>query len=96
MRKPQEFTINPIGATDTSVIIQSDKAVGRFDLQTGPGTLNTKGCFLHHLNKTCGAIDCTLSEEQLTEIKKLAKAAGPVISLGGGMGQTDNSGSQNL
>ncbi len=96
MRKPQEFCINPIKATDTTVIIQSDRSIGRFDLKTGKGMLNTKGCYFQHLNPAYGAIEYTLPEEYLTEIKKQLKAAGSVISLRGGIVQSDNSGSQNL
>ncbi len=96
MRKPQEFCIQPLKATDTTVTIQSDKAIGRFDLKTGKGMLNTKGCYFPHLNPALGAVEYTLSEEDLTEIKKRLKAAGSVIRLGGGGVQADNSGSANL
>lgn len=53
MRKPQTFTVQ---LTDKgNFIVQSDKSIGQFDMNTGKGLLNTKGSYFHHLTKFMGA-----------------------------------------
>ena len=53
MRKPQQFVVQ---LTDKgNFIVQSDKSIGQFDMNTGHGLLNTKGCYFHHLTKFLGA-----------------------------------------
>jgi hypothetical protein len=54
MRKPQEFVIYPPSDKD-NIIVQSDKSIGAFNIKTGEGVLNTKGCYFPHLNPICGA-----------------------------------------
>jgi hypothetical protein len=55
MRKPQEFTVMPADDGET-VIVQSDKSIGRFNMRTGEGILNTKGAYFPHLSKMLGAV----------------------------------------
>jgi hypothetical protein len=55
MRKPQNFDVLPIGKNDTgeSIIIQSDKRIGRIDLATGKGKISqshSSGAYFHHLS----------------------------------------------
>ena len=58
MRKPQEFVIYPHKDEDTTVIVQSDRAIGQFDPKTGAGVLNWRGStskYFLHLNRILGA-----------------------------------------
>lgn len=54
MRKPQDFVVYP-PSDKGNIIVQSDKSIGAFDIRTGKGVLNTKGCYFPHLNSICGA-----------------------------------------
>lgn len=62
MRKPQEFVVYPT-SDKGNVIVQSDKSIGAFDIKTGDGVLNTKGCYFPHLNQICGAVPFTFPTE---------------------------------
>ncbi len=53
MRKPQEFTPQPM--SDGRVLVQSDKSIGIFDPATGKGVLNQKGSYYPHLSPALGA-----------------------------------------
>lgn len=55
MRKPQDFCVNPKQAGSDDIIVQSDKAIGRFDPATGKGVLSQKGCYFFHLTAGGGA-----------------------------------------
>jgi len=54
MRKEQDFIVYPT-SNKGNVIVQSDKSIGAFDIKTGEGVLNTKGCYFPHLQPLCGA-----------------------------------------
>lgn len=62
MRKPQEFVVYP-PSDKGRVIFQSDKAIGAFDIKTGEGILNTKGCYFPHLNQALGAQPYTFPQD---------------------------------
>jgi len=62
MRKPQEFVVYP-PSDKGNVIFQSDRAIGAFDIKTGEGVLNTKGCYFPHLNQICGARPYTFPQD---------------------------------
>lgn len=76
MRKPQDFTVYP-GGPDEVVQVQSDRAIGRFDPQTGVGVLNWRGSSAKygvHLSKFLGAEDFTFPADFVAEC--LAERAG--------------------
>lgn len=62
MRKPQEFVVYP-PSNKGNIIVQSDKAIGAFDIKTGEGLLNIKGCYFPHLNRACGAQPYTFPKD---------------------------------
>jgi hypothetical protein len=62
MRKPQEFTVLPREDGET-LVVQSDKSIGSFNLRTGVGVLNTKGCYFPHLSAALGAKPFTFPSE---------------------------------
>ena len=62
MRKPQDFVVYP-PSDKGNIIVQSDKSIGAFDIRTGEGMLNTKGCYFPHLNAICGAIPFTFPDD---------------------------------
>jgi hypothetical protein len=58
MRKPQAFTVYPRHDAAAEIVVQSDRAIGRFDPQTGVGVLNWRGShakYFHHLAPEMGA-----------------------------------------
>jgi hypothetical protein len=62
MRKPQDFVVYP-PSNKGNIIVQSDKAIGIFDIKTGKGVLNTKGCYFPHLESRLGAIPYIFPKE---------------------------------
>lgn len=80
MRKYQEFLVSP--TSDNRFMIQSDKSIGIFDIKTGIGKLNTKGCYFVHLD--WGSKPYTLTPEQLSECLKACSSLGGTTSLAGG------------
>lgn len=54
MRKAQSFVVMPT-SDEGQLIVQSDKSIGRFDMRTGEGILNTRGCYFVHLSRAAGA-----------------------------------------
>ena len=58
MRKPQRFVVYPRADDRAPVIVQSERAIGRFDPYTREGLLNWRGThpkYFHHLNVALGA-----------------------------------------
>lgn len=62
MRKPQDFTVQPVNDGE-HLIVQSAKSIGRFNMRTGEGVLNIKGCYFPHLNPFLGAEPFTFPPE---------------------------------
>jgi hypothetical protein len=54
MRKPQSFVVQL--SDKGNFVVQSDKSIGQFDMNTGKGVLNTKGSYFHHLTAFLGAV----------------------------------------
>lgn len=58
MRTEQVFSVYPRKDEGAPVIVQSDRAIGRFDPATGEGVLNWRGPkskYFHHLAASLGA-----------------------------------------
>jgi hypothetical protein len=58
MRKPQTFVVYPRADDRAPVVVQSERAIGRFDPHTGEGVLNWRGPhekYFHHLSPALGA-----------------------------------------
>ncbi len=58
MRKAQDFIVYPYKLGQTKLMVQSDKAIGLFEIATGEGVLNYKGSnskYGVHLNEMLGA-----------------------------------------
>ena len=58
MRKPQEFVVYPKRSGDGLIVVQSRKAIGTFNPETGRGILNWRGSnpkYFVHLCKAMGA-----------------------------------------
>jgi len=71
MRKPQSFlvqNVNVVGGGKT-IILQSSKAIGQLDAETGAFKFNPKGCYFHHL---AFAQPVELAEELKEKILELA------------------------
>lgn len=65
MRKPQTFVVTL--SDKGNFIIQSDKSIGRFDMISGEGVLNTKGSYFVHLSPSLGAVPYTFPQELVSE-----------------------------
>jgi len=58
MRKEQDFIVYPYKLDQTSLLVQSDRAIARIDIKTGRGLLNWRGSHSKygvHLNPALGA-----------------------------------------
>ncbi|HEX8213784.1 MAG TPA: hypothetical protein VF584_26695 [Longimicrobium sp.] len=58
MRTEQDFSVYPRNRGGAPVIVQSDRAIGQFDPETGEGLLNWRGSkakYFHHLDVSLGA-----------------------------------------
>lgn len=66
MRKPQEFVVYPPSTDDKGrIVVQSDKAIGIFEPETGKGLLNWRGSnskYFVHLHRQLGAEPYTFPE----------------------------------
>lgn len=74
MRKPQRFVTYPRKSATEPIVIQSDKAIGKFDPKTGEGVMNFRGQYFLHLSAALGAERFTLPADVL----KLAIDVGAV------------------
>lgn len=86
MRKPQNFVIYPNGTSDTHIVVQSDKCIGRLDKKTGEFQLSTSGQYFIHLQD---AVTVDIPGELKEEIRRKYNAAsngnnGQITILGGG------------
>lgn len=99
MRKKQKFTIYPVSENDHHFIIQSNKRIGRFLLETGEGVLSvncTNGAYFHHLSKALGAFNYKLTPLDLQAIRMLIFSAGEHYDCPGGFVKADNSKAKNI
>lgn len=65
MRKPQRFVVYP-RTSGQPVVVQSERAIGRFDPATGEGVLNWRGSgskYFAHLARHTGAEPFTFPPE---------------------------------
>jgi len=77
MRKPQRFIVQ---LTDKgNFIIQSSKSIGKFDMNTGAGVLNIKGCYFHHLSAALGAKPYQFPPEFVQQCHTLFALRGDLI-----------------
>lgn len=86
MRKPQEFSVYPFQEGDTTITVQSDKAIGQFDIETGKGVLNCKGSnakYFLHLQRALGAEPFEFPKEFVEACKAVQLKSGDEI--GGGV-----------
>jgi hypothetical protein len=68
MRKEQNFTIYPVLKTDTVFLIQSDKKIGRVDLEKKRILISktiSSGAYAPHLYPSMGAKFLDLSNEEI-------------------------------
>lgn len=99
MRKPQEFSVYPIGKDDTEKIItiQSDTRIGKIDLSSGRGLMSqshSNGAYFVHFQMD-KLTPFTLSESDLQDLKMhIFKTAGS--SVGNSIVKSDNSGASRL
>jgi hypothetical protein len=93
MRKPQEFVIYPVDLSDptkpTSITVQSDKAIGKFDPATRKGVLNFRGSnskYFPHLSASLGAVPYEFPKEfveaVLNAIPRKGDEIGPGVYIG--------------
>ena len=99
MRKPQEFSVYPLGKDDAEKIItiQSSTRIGRLDLSTGRGVMSQShpnGAYFVHFQMD-KLIPFTVNESDLEDIKaSVFKTAGSKV---GGQGIfSDNSGASGV
>ena len=86
MRAEQEFSVYPRNHGGAPVVVQSDRAIGRFDPATGEGLLNWRGSkakYFHHLDPSLGAERYTFPPEfvaqAVTNEPKAGEEVGPGI-----------------
>lgn len=77
MRKPQRFVVTL--SDKGNFIIQSHKSIGKFDMKTGEGILNTTGSYFHHLSALLGAKPYTFPQEFVSECCRAFPLKGDVI-----------------
>jgi hypothetical protein len=82
MRKPQEFSVMPSDDGET-LVVQSDKSIGRFNFKTGEGVLNIKGCYFPHLSGFMGAKPYTFPAEFIAACLAACPALDSETSFGG-------------
>lgn len=94
MRKPQSFVVYPrptnVGEDYNLIKVQSDKAIGIFDRDTGEGLLNYKGSnakYGVHLSPQLGAVPFKFPADFVAEClkvqpKKGDREAGGVLIIG--------------
>lgn len=82
MRKPQSFIVQPVEGGE-EVIVQSDKSIGRFNIRTGKGVLNTKGCYFPHLTKFLGAFEYQFPPEFVSAALEACPSLDGQTDLGG-------------
>lgn len=89
MRKAQEFVVYPrptnVGADYNLVMVQSDKAIGRFDQTTGKGILNYKGSnskYGHDLAPERGAIPFQFPQDFIDQCLDIQPKKGDVLCNG--------------
>lgn len=81
MRKPQDFVVQP--ASDGTIVVQSDKSIGRFDFKTRKGVLNTKGSYFPHLNSMLGAFAFEFPVDFVTACLAACPALDSETTVGG-------------
>jgi hypothetical protein len=97
MKLPQEFTVYPMNAGDTSIRIQSDKRFGRLNLSTGEGIMNRKSinnASSIHLSRGDN-MTFKLTSSQLAALKNAIKNTGGK-SVGNAGISSNNSGAMEL
>lgn len=97
MRNAQEFTVYPMKAGDTYIIIQSDKRFGRLNLSTGEGIMNKKNVNnASSIHLSMGERQSfKLTSSQLSALKNAVKGTGGK-SVGKAGVSSDNSGAMEL
>ena len=85
MRKPQEFVVYPFKLGDTSIMIQSDKCIAKFDTVTGAGWINWRGSnskYGVHLSPALGAEPYQFTPEFVLECQAAQPGSGDTIGNG--------------
>ena len=85
MRKPQRFVVYPAKSADAEIIVQSDKAIGKFNHETGEGVLNWRGShskYFPHLNPILGAEPYTFPMEFVWQCLDAEPKSGDKIGPG--------------
>jgi hypothetical protein len=99
MRKPQDFSVYPIGKDDSKEIItiQSETRIGKIDLSTGRGLMSqshSNGAYFVHFQMD-KLIPFTISESDLEDLKmQIFKTAGDNVGSRGIV--SDNSGASGV
>jgi hypothetical protein len=95
MRKPQQFVVYPRENSQAEIVVQSDRAIGRFDPQTRTGVLNWRGAnekrFIH-LDPRLGAEPYTFPADFVADAianePMPSEEVGPGIYVGEGVKPT--------
>jgi hypothetical protein len=85
MRKPQTFVVYPRANDRAPVVVQSERAIGRFDPHTGEGVLNWRGShekYFHHLNPAFGAEPYTFPPDFVAKAVANEPLAGDEVGPG--------------
>lgn len=95
MRAEQAFSVYPRDSDSAPVIVQSERAIGQFDPETGEGVLNWRGSkakYFHHLDPSLGAERYTFPPEfvaqALTHEPRGGEEVGPGIYVPEGRPQS--------
>ncbi|HEU4559796.1 MAG TPA: hypothetical protein VFS20_18235 [Longimicrobium sp.] len=91
MRTPQTFVVYPRADDRAPVIVQSERAIGRFDPHTGVGVLNWRGSnakYFHHLNPALGAEPYTFPADFVAQAVATEPLSGDEVGPGIYAGET--------
>jgi hypothetical protein len=82
MRKAQDFVVYPFKLGETSIMIQSDKAIAKFDTVTGAGVINWRGSnskYGVHLCEALGAEPYQFTPEFVLECQAAQPGSGDMV-----------------
>jgi hypothetical protein len=85
MRKPQKFTVYARDDDRAPVTVQSERAIGRFDPDTGVGVLNWRGSnpkYFQHLSPAFGAEPFTFPPDFVAQAVANEPLAGDEVGPG--------------
>ena len=85
MRKAQDFVVYPFKLGQTTILIQSDRCIAKFETETGAGVINWRGSngkYFMHLSEFMGAEKYQFDADFVLECQAAQPGSGDY--MGGG------------